>query len=142
MSLNATIEGEMSYNNRDSFEKAVEIVEQWEDEIEINTEDMKIVIPYGNYRNLVRYIDDACEYASDALVISVSFDGISHGFVDTHKNSYEIDLSVWHSEFPSNQLAEDNHEKYVEELQKVLTDFFNGGYKRFVDIEVYQDYDI
>lgn len=126
MSKNATIEGELGYNDEENFKKAKENILPFSEKynIKIDDEEMKIIVPNNHYRNLIYHIDDIASLASSGKVVSVCFDGISKGYIDTPDNSLEIELSNWHNNYPDQELLENNFEEYVKKQSKVKRDFF------------------
>lgn len=133
MSKNATIEGELKFETEEDLEKAVEDlkdkvgnkkVNEWINEENFVIKNNILRINRNHYRNLIFYTDDLCELAESGKIVSVCYDGMEKGYVETESNTQEYDMRDWYNDFPDPELMDLDFDSYVEGQMEAMEAFF------------------
>lgn len=140
MSFYTTIQGQITYQNKEDFDKVVSFLKQNEwikdnrfigeteglaPDYDINEKDLIIIIPHGYYRNLARIFNKLFE-CGKGKIIATSTDGIFEGYVIIDGKETVYNLNDWakeNAEYGSPDF-EDDFDAYCEWMRDVENAFF------------------
>ena len=146
MSFYATIQGQITYQNKEDFDKVVAFLRQneWvkDDRFigetenlvsgykDINEKELTIAIPYGHYRNLARVFNEIFKGGAGKIV-ATSTDGVFEGYVIIDGKETVYNLNDWAKE--NIETKAPDYEEDFDAYCEWMTDVENAFFEQFGD---------